>query len=188
MQVKLFDIDTGNKQIVIPTEHCYTVSTLKAIIDEYKENAGRVFAYLYYLYELDPAKNIYANLSEELKEENIIREVLAPYNINVLDSAIIDAAKDTINRLFNSIPGYRMYLAYKVMWDKMADALEREYPDFSKEGNMSNIKGHFADYKKMKESLDMALKDYQTEINSGKITKRGGGEIADDLDDHDDLD
>jgi hypothetical protein len=186
MQIKLFDIDVNNKNIVIPTEHCYTITCLHDVIKYYGGDAGRVLAYIYYLYELDPEKNIYANTPEEEREENIIREVLD--GINVIDIPCVEKAKECVQRLFYTLPGYRMYLAYKYMWDKMADALEREYPDFSKEGNMSNIKGHFADYKKMKESLDMALKDYQTEINSGKITKRGGGEIADDLDEHDDLD
>lgn len=186
MQIKLFDINHSNKGVVIPTEHCYTISQLKAIIDMYGDNAGRVLAYLYYLYELDPLLNPYANMAEDLKEEHIIREVLS--GVNVIDVYEIDAAKDTVNRLFNSIPGYRMYLAYKVMWDKMAEALEREYPDFSKDGNMNNIKAHYASYKQMKESLDMALKDYQAEVNAGKVSKRGGGEMSYDLDDHEDLD
>lgn len=186
MQVKLFDIDAKNTKVVVPTEHCYTTLSLKAIIDRYEENAGRVFAYLYYMFELDPQRNPYANISEEEKEENIIREVIP--DLKVIDEDIIAKAKDTIFMMFNSIPGYRMYLSYKYMWDKMALALEREYPDFSKEGNMANIKGHFSDYKKMKESLDLALKDYQAEINQGKTTKRGGGEIAYDIDDDNELD
>ena len=72
MQVKLFDIDPSNKNAVIPTNHCYTIIPLKNIIDKYKDDAGRVFAYLYYLYELDPTLNPYANMAEELKEENMV--------------------------------------------------------------------------------------------------------------------
>lgn len=186
MQIKLFDIDPTNKNVVLPTEHCYTITPLKAVIDMYGDDAGRVLAYLYYMFELDPTLNPYANMAEELKEEHIIREVVP--GVDVVDVQEIDEAKETVLRLFNAIPGYRMYLAYKTMWDKMAEALEREYPDFSKDGNMNNIKSHYASYKQMKESLDAALKDYQAEVNAGKVHKRGGGETSYDIDEHEDLD
>ena len=59
--------------------------------------------------------------------------------------------------------------------------------DFSKDGNMNNIKSHYASYKQMKESLDAALKDYQAEVNAGKVHKRGGGETSYDIDEFEEL-
>ena len=154
MQIKLFDIDPTNKNVVVPTAHCYTITPLKSVIDKYGDDAGRVLAYLYYMFELDPTLNPYANMAEELKEEHIIREVVP--GVDVIDVPEIYEAK--------------------------------EYPDFSKDGNMNNIKSHYASYKQMKESLDAALKDYQAEVNAGKVHKRGGGETSYDIDEHEDLD
>ena len=57
MQVKLFDIDPTNKYVVVPTAHCYTITPLKQVIDMYGDEAGRVLAYLYYMFELDPTLN-----------------------------------------------------------------------------------------------------------------------------------
>ena len=46
MIVKLFDIQNHK---VIPTEHCYTLSTLKNIMDKYPEQYLKIYEYLFYM-------------------------------------------------------------------------------------------------------------------------------------------
>ena len=44
MIVKLFDIQNG---VVVPTEHCYTLKSLKDIMDEYPEEHLKIYQYLF---------------------------------------------------------------------------------------------------------------------------------------------
>ena len=46
--VRLFDIQNGK---VIPSEHCYTLQTLKAVMDEYGEEANKIYAYINFFEE-----------------------------------------------------------------------------------------------------------------------------------------
>ncbi len=46
MTIKLFDIENG---VVIPTEHCYTLSTLKDLMDKYPDDYLKVYQYLFYM-------------------------------------------------------------------------------------------------------------------------------------------
>ena len=54
MIVKLFDIQNGK---VIPSEHCYTLKTLKTIIEEYPEEHLQIFQYVFYMTYPNPDLN-----------------------------------------------------------------------------------------------------------------------------------
>ncbi len=45
MYTKLFDIQNGT---VVPTEHCYTLRTLKNIMEKYPDNYLKIYQYLFY--------------------------------------------------------------------------------------------------------------------------------------------
>ena len=66
MLVKLFDI-SNNK--VVPTEHCYTLKFLKAIMDKYPDTYLDVYMYLFYMTCPDPDLNPFFNVPEVDKEE-----------------------------------------------------------------------------------------------------------------------
>ena len=55
MIVKLFEIQNN---VVIPTEHCYTLKALKDIMDDYPEDYLKIYQYLFY-------KGAYKDLQEE---------------------------------------------------------------------------------------------------------------------------
>ena len=48
MLVKLFDVQNGK---VIPSEHCYSIKTLKSIMDKYPDTYICLFTYLF-LYDM----------------------------------------------------------------------------------------------------------------------------------------
>ena len=72
MLIKLFDIQNGK---VVPTEHCYTLKSLKAIIEKYPDSYLSVFQYVFYMTCPDPDMNPFFNLPEHEKEDMIIEEV-----------------------------------------------------------------------------------------------------------------
>ena len=57
--IKLFDIQ--NEKIV-PTEHCYTLSFLKNIMDEYPDEYLTIFSYLIYMTCPNEDLNPYFNI------------------------------------------------------------------------------------------------------------------------------
>jgi len=69
MTIKLFDIENG---VVIPTEHCYTLSTLKDIMDKYPEDYLKVYQYLFYMTCPNPDLNPFFYMMEEDKEDIIL--------------------------------------------------------------------------------------------------------------------
>ncbi len=46
MLVKLFDVQNGK---VIPSEHCYSLKTLKNIMDQYPDTYMEVYLYIFYM-------------------------------------------------------------------------------------------------------------------------------------------
>ena len=72
MLVKLFDIQNGK---VIPSEHCYTIKSLKSIMDKYPDTFLSVYLYIFYMTCPDPDMNPFFNIPEHEKEDLIIEEV-----------------------------------------------------------------------------------------------------------------
>ena len=66
MLVKIFDVQNGK---VIPSEHCYSIKTLKKIIDEYPDTYMSVYLYVFYMTCPDPDMNpflIYQNMKKKI--------------------------------------------------------------------------------------------------------------------------
>ena len=72
MLIKLFDIQNGK---VVPTEHCYTLNSLKAVMDKYPDTHLAVFQYIFYMTCPDPDINPFFNVPEVDKEELILDEI-----------------------------------------------------------------------------------------------------------------
>ena len=75
--VRIFDIQNGN---VIPTEHCYTLKDLKAIIDKYPDNYVNAFAYVFYMTCPNPELNPFFDVVEHEKEELITKQINATFS------------------------------------------------------------------------------------------------------------
>ena len=61
--VRLFDIQNGK---VVPSEHCYTLSSLKRIMDEYGEEAVKVYSYLFYMTCPNPDLNPFFDIFNQV--------------------------------------------------------------------------------------------------------------------------
>ena len=72
MLVKLFDVQNGK---VIPSEHCYSIKSLKGIMDKYPDTYMEVYLFVFYMTCPDPDMNPFFNMPEHEKEDLIIEEV-----------------------------------------------------------------------------------------------------------------
>ncbi len=118
MIVKLFDIQNG---IVIPTEHCYTLTTLKKIMDNHPDDYLKIYQYIFYMTCPNPDTNPFFNLSEVDKEEIILAEIDAEFSTD--DADIIGAIKFCSDMY--ETPTSRAYKGIKQMLDKLATYMEK---------------------------------------------------------------
>ena len=96
MLIKLFDI-VNNK--VVPTEHCYTISSLKDIMELYPDDYLKVYTYLFYMTCPNPDLNPFFNVPEHEKEEIIMTEI--DMDISTEDDLII-RAMSTCQKLYET--------------------------------------------------------------------------------------
>ena len=69
MELRLFELDG---RAVKPTEHCYMISWLNCIIEEYPDDYIKVLGYVYYMSYTGP-NNPYTNIIEEDREQKILQ-------------------------------------------------------------------------------------------------------------------
>ena len=117
MIIRLFDIQNGK---TIPTEHCYAIGSLKAIMDNYPDTYMSVYQYLFYMTCPNPDMNPFFNVSEVDKEDLIIDEVKLQDSIE--DDVIVNAL--LICKKLYETPTYRAYKGIKSMLDRLAKYME----------------------------------------------------------------
>ena len=59
--IRIFDIQNGK---VIPTEHCYTITSYKEIMENYPDDYISIFAYIFYLSCPNPELNPFFDVPE----------------------------------------------------------------------------------------------------------------------------
>lgn len=167
MPVRLFDIQERG---IVPTEHCYSIGYLKDIIEEYGPNAGKIFAYYHYMWDLNPDTNPFADLPEEEKVEVIVRNICPEIDI---DDPLIQEGLELVGKLYET-PNYRIFKGFKIVMDKLAKELYYVNISLNKEdGNISQIKLANITYKELNEGYKEARAAYIEEL--GSIQARGGG-------------
>lgn len=166
MSVKLFDIKEG---VARPTEHCYTIGYLKDILDEYGENAPKIFLYLHYMCSLNPEDNPFANRPEIEKKEIIVRNICPEIDI---DTPLIETALDLVRDLYET-PNYRAYKSFKNVMDKISYAIEFAKVHVTKEdGNSGEIQKAIKVYNDIKLNCREAYKEMLDEM---QVTTAWGG-------------
>jgi hypothetical protein len=95
---KFFDI--ANNRVVL-NHNCLSIPELKALVDKY-EDPLPAFNYIHYM--VDP-QSPYANLSDELREETLLKDFPGEYTLE--DEEMI-AALDKIKMLYIT-PSYQYY-------------------------------------------------------------------------------
>lgn len=170
MHIRLFELEG---KIVKPTEHCYMISWLKRIIDDYPDNHTKVFAYIYYISYLGP-DNPYFNIPDVDREDKIIRDLQPEFNIE--DPAILYAI-DQCKELFLT-PTMRSYDAIKSMLENLNTYLKHTEITDGRDGNIGALLRVAKEFKNVRESFKGVYEDVQEE---NKVRARGSSKLPYDL-------
>lgn len=159
MLVKLFDIQNN---VVVPTEHCYTLGTLKKIQEEYPDDYLKIYQYLFYMTCPNPDMNPFFNALESDKEEIILNEIGAEFSTE--DQSIREAIAFCI-KLYET-PTSRAYEGMKKALDRIAKYLEKTPITDGKDGNINQIRAMAKDFESIRQSFKGVYKDLQEEQQS----------------------
>lgn len=170
MHIRLFELDN---RIVKPTEHCYMISWLKQIIDDYPEDHIKVLAYIYYMSYRGP-DNPYFNVVEEDRDDKILRDLQPEFDI---EDAPILLAIDKCKELYET-PTMRSYDAIKTMLDNLNTYLKTSEITDGRDGNVGTMLRVAKEFKSVRESFKGVLEDVQEE---NKVQARGKTKLPYDL-------
>lgn len=166
---KLFHVLADGSFVL--SEDARGMNSMKNVIDEFGENSGKVFAYLHYMNDLNPDTNPYAGIDEALKQEVIIRQTCP--ELDLVDNDVVDDANELVAMCYDT-DGYKMYKAFKIVWEELAKTLSTGGVSMGQDGNWRDVNSAVKSYKDLRESLKMALKDFQEEL--GVVVAKGGRE------------
>jgi hypothetical protein len=166
--IRIFDIQNG---AVVPTEHCYTIRSLKAIMDEYPENYLKIYQYAFYMTCMNPDLNPFFDVPDIDREELILNELEAEFSTE--DEVIINAV-DLLKKLYET-PTSRAYRGIKTMLDRLADYMENTPIEHGRDGNINSLVNAAAKYQQIRESFKGAFRDLKDEQQS---SVRGGQSLA----------
>jgi hypothetical protein len=168
MIVRLFDVQNGK---VIPTEHCYTLDSLKAIMDNYPDTYMSVYQYIFYMTCPNPDMNPFFNVPESEKEDLIIEEVQLDESP---EDEVIIRAITICNKLYET-PAYRAYKGIKSMLDRLAKYMETTSIEHGRDGNINSLVNAAAKFEQIRQSYKGAFNDMKQEQESHV---RGGQGLA----------
>lgn len=166
--IRLFDVENNR---VVPTEHCYNIKFLKDIMDAYPENYLKVYSYVFYMTCKNPDLNPFFNLSEEIKEDFILKEVDADFSTD--DDLIIEAVRKC--GIMYETPTSRAYVGIQTMLDKLAKYMTDAPITVGRDGNINSLLKAAKDYQDIRASFKAAYQDLKEEQQSHF---RGGAGMA----------
>jgi hypothetical protein len=152
MYTKLFDIDNG---VVIPTEHCYTLGTLKNIMDKYPDNYLKIYQYLFYMTCPSPDSNPFFHTPE--------------IDFSTEDEAI-RRARMFCDDMYSTATS-RAYKGMASMLDRLARYMETTPITAGRDGNINSLVAAAKNFDQIRLSFKGVYKDLQDE-QSSKV--RGG--------------
>jgi hypothetical protein len=159
MFIKLFDFSNG---VLIPSEACYSLKSLKEVMDTFPDNYLKVYLYIFYLTCPDPNQNPFFNLPEDDKQEFILLEIQANFST---DSPVIQSAIDFCNKVYDT-PTKRAYEGMKIMMDKIAQFFKIQTLSTGRDGSLDSMTRTAVQYKKLRESFKGIEDDYNEEIKN----------------------
>lgn len=168
MLAKLFDVQNG---AVIPTEHCYTLRTLKNIMEKYPDDYLKVYQYLFYMTCPNPDMNPFFNVPDLDKEDLIIAEIEAEFSVE--DQAIRNALQFCEDMY--STPTSRAYKGMSAMLDRLARYMETTQITAGRDGNINSLIAAAKNFEQIRASFKGVYKDLQEEQSS---RVRGGMGLA----------
>jgi len=168
MLIKLFDIQNN---VLIPTEHCYSLKALKDIMEEYPDNYLKIYQYLFYMTCPNPDLNPFFYTPVLDKEDLILKQIEG--NFSTEDDSIFIALK-FCERMYET-PTSRAYNGIASMLDRLGRYMETTSITDGRDGNITALVNAAAKYEAIRGSFKGAYKDLQEEQKS---TVRGGQGLA----------
>jgi uncharacterized protein YukE len=161
MIARLFDVQNGK---VVPSEHCYTISWLKDIMEEYSKDKEylKVYTYLFYMTFPNPDANPFFHIKESEKEEMILEDINAEFST---EDNTIQKALGRCKKIYET-PTSRAYEGIAGMLDKLALYMRVTNISDGKDGNISQIRAVAKDFEQIRNSFKGAYKDLQEEQES----------------------
>lgn len=168
MIIKLFEVQNN---IVVPTEHCYTLKALKDIMDEYPDDYLKIYQYLFYMTCPNPDMNPFFYTPDVDKEHMIMTQIEGEFSTE--DDSVFTALK-FCERMYET-PTSRAYKGIASMLDRLARYMETATITTGRDGNMNSLISAAKNYEAIRQSFKGAYKDLQEEQQS-KV--RGGQGLA----------
>jgi len=166
--IRLFDIENGK---VVPTEHCYNIKFLKDIMETYPENYLKIFSYLFYMTCPNPDLNPFFNMTSEIKEDFILKEIDADFSTD--EDLIVDSLSKC-SAMYET-PTSRAYHGIQTMLDKLAKYMTDNPITVGRDGNINSLLRAAKDYEGIRSSFKAAYQDLKEEQQSHF---RGGAGMA----------
>ena len=168
MIIKLFEVQNN---VVIPTEHCYTLKALKDIMEEYPDDYLKIYQYLFYMTCPNPDMNPFFYTPDVDKEHLIMTQIEGEFSTE--DDSVFTALK-FCERMYET-PTSRAYDGIRTALDRIARYLSTTPITDGKDGNIGQIRALAKDFDSIRQSFKGAYKDLQEEQQS-KV--RGGQGLA----------
>lgn len=166
--IKLFDI---KNKVIVPTEHCYTLETLKRLMDLYPDTYLKMYQFFFYMCCYDPDINPFFNIRESDREEVIMKEL--GYAFSTEDPGVQEGLD--FCRMMYTTPTLRAFLGIKVALDNIAEFMANTKITAGKDGNATQVASFAEKYDKIRQSYKGTEKDLMDEQQS---RVRGGGGLA----------
>jgi hypothetical protein len=171
MLIKLFDVQNN---IVVPTEHCYTLKALKDIMEEYPDDYLKIYQYLFYMTCPNPDMNPFFYTPDIDKENLIMQQIEGEFSTE--DDAVFTALQ-FCQRMYET-PTSRAYKGIASMLDRLARYMEVTTITAGRDGNINSLISAAKNYEAIRQSFKGAYKDLQEEQSS---RVRGGQGLAYDM-------
>jgi hypothetical protein len=168
MLIKLFDVHNNT---VIPTEHCYTLKSLKDIMDNYPDEYLKIYQYLFYMSCPNPDMNPFFHTPDVDKEHVILNEIGGEFSPEDED---IYVALEFCKRMYET-PTSRAYKGMSSMLDRLAKYMETTTITAGRDGNINSLVAAAKNFDQIRASFKGVYKDLQEE-QSSKV--RGGQGLA----------
>jgi hypothetical protein len=166
--VRIFDIANG---VVVPSEHCYTLKDLKAVMEAYPNGYVNAYAYIFYMTCPNPELNPFFDVVEHEKEDLILRQLTVDFSTE--DEVIINAI--SFCKKMYETPTLRSYMGIKKMLDRLAKYMEDAPIEGGRNGNIGDLVNTAAKFEQIRVSFKGAYKDLMEEQQS---SVRGGQQLA----------
>ena len=167
--IRLFEVEN---HAVKPTEHCYMIKWLKAIMETWPEEETylKIYAYIFYM-SCPSQENPYHNVRFEIREESINEDIVIDFDTE--DDLILAAISKATN-LYET-PTIRAHRGITIMLDNITDYMTTATVTAGRDGNITSLIKLAKEFDDIRQSYKGVCRDLENEQQS---SVRGGQNLA----------